>query len=248
MGANRNIDQAGKQGYRGCVFFRCSTSGVWVFSRQAPPSWIRLEHHLGDLSSETSSLPVRLADQFLIQDLWSERGLMPIHDVGVCGKDARSSLPLHLSSSSSLDSLFCATSDSWAGLGLSTDPWRIFAFLDSSDWSASSLVERFAESFTKHQEARRSQIRESSPHLRRLTAGQHKDVVCLAALQPKNNHGLCYFSCSCLLQLDFFLGTGIGDDISASLSFPGVRKHGRLGVGTANAHHSQTGPRKAVEK
>lgn len=49
---------------------------------------------------------------------------MPIHGVSVCRKDVRSSLPLYFPSSSSLDSLFRATSYSWAGMGLSMDPWR----------------------------------------------------------------------------------------------------------------------------
>lgn len=164
--------------------FCCSTSGVWVFSRQAPPPWIRLEHHLGDLSSEASSLPVRLADRFLIQDLWSERGLMPIHDVGMCRKDARSSLPLYLS--------------------------------------------------------------KSSPHLRRLPPASTKTSFTSPHFNQKKQPWIVLFFLLLSASARLLFGYGTGDGIPAS--FPGVRKHERLGVGTANAHHSQTGPRKAVEK
>lgn len=84
-------------------------------------------------SSETSSLLTRLADQFWVQDLRSERGLMPIHDVGERRKTCAARCPSAVSVLLTCFSV-CDIWEHWAGWDF-TEPWRFcFPELTKIGW------------------------------------------------------------------------------------------------------------------
>jgi hypothetical protein len=84
-------------------------------------------------SSETSSLLTRLADQFWVQDLRSERGLMPIHDVGERRKTCAARCPSAVSVLLTCFSV-CDIWEHWVGWDF-TEPWRFcFPELTKIGW------------------------------------------------------------------------------------------------------------------
>lgn len=115
---------------------------------------------------------MRLADQFWLQDLRSERGLMPIHDVSMCKEDTRSSLPLWCLSSS----WFSVCWGHWAGWDF-TEPWR-FDILDYIRLIG-IVAHRMGRQICKTRGERRSRTRRirASRQTRRLIPDNTQHVV-----------------------------------------------------------------------
>jgi hypothetical protein len=218
-----------------CHFLCFSTSGVWVFSHRSSPHLASDWNTIWEIfhSPETSSLLMRLADQFCVQDLRSERGLMPIHDVGFVQEDTRSSLPL-----------CCLSSSCFSVCDLGTLGWVGFhgtlaflLFLNRIRLSGMVASRTNRRNDARAKEVARQEDMGFSPN---STSNDRQDTARRfnsphLNILPLDNHGLCFFSCSvCLSWTSFWTGTG--DDISAFSVFPWRLETYKAGVGTT--HHS----------
>jgi hypothetical protein len=120
----------GTRSIGGCVFFLPQHPAFGSFLTKLPllaSDWNTIWEIFH--TPETSSLLMRLADQFCVQDLRSERGLMPIHDVGMCGKTRAARCPPAVSVLL-LVFLFLIWGH-WAGWDF-TEPWRFFCAFSES--------------------------------------------------------------------------------------------------------------------
>jgi hypothetical protein len=148
---------------------------------------------------ETSSLLMRLADQFCVQDLRSERGLMPIHDVGLCRKTRAARCP----SAVSVLFVFLGTPD-WLGFHgtlaflLSLNCIRLHGIVASrtnrrNDVRATKVARQEDMGFSPNSTSNNRQNK-----IRRFNSPQLN-------IQPPKQPWIVFFFLLCLLKLDFVL-------------------------------------------